>query len=66
VLFDGNVTTADIGKYVYLSETAGQATLTAPTAGGSSVVRVGIVAGADGTSTATVLLSGLPVLIAVN
>jgi hypothetical protein len=66
VVFDGNVTTADIGKYAYLSETAGQATLTAPTASGSSVVRVGIVAGADGTATATVLFSGLPALIAVN
>ena len=66
VVFDGNVTTADIGKYAYLSATAGQATLTAPTASGTSVVRVGVVAGADGTSTATVLFSGLPNLVAVN
>lgn len=66
VVFTASVATTDIGKYVYLSETAGQATLTAPTASGSSVVRVGIVAGADGTTTATVLFGGLPFLVAVN
>jgi len=66
VVFDTNVATSDIGKYAYLSTTAGQATLTAPTASGSSVVRLGIVAGADGSSTATVLFGGLPFLVAVN
>lgn len=43
--------TTDIGKVVYLSATAGQGTLTAPTASGTDVYRVGILATADGAST---------------
>lgn len=66
VTFDGSVATTDIGKYAYLSATAGQATLTPPSASGTSVVRIGIVSAADGTTTATVLFGGLPVLVAVN
>ncbi len=66
VVFDTTVATSDIGKYAYLSATAGQATLTAPSASGTSVVRLGIVAGADGSTTATILFGGLPVLVAVN
>jgi hypothetical protein len=41
----------DNGKPVYLSETAGQATITAPSASGSVVFRVGTLQGADGAST---------------
>lgn len=66
VVFDSSVATSDIGKYAYLSATAGQATLTAPSASGTSVVRIGIISGADGSTTATVLFSGLPALVAVN
>jgi hypothetical protein len=55
--FDGNVTTADIGKFVYLAKgpTLGQATLTAP-ASGARVYLVGLVANASGTAVAQVLL----------
>jgi len=55
--FDGNVTTADIGKFVYLAKgpTPGQATLTAP-ASGARVYLVGLVANASGTAVAQVLL----------
>lgn len=43
---------ADNGiKYVYLSETAGQATVTAPTTSGSSVIRLGVLYGANGADT---------------
>ena len=54
VTFTGNVATADIGSFVYLSTTAGQATLTPPSSVGSRVYKVGIVVFADGTSTAQV------------
>lgn len=42
---------ASIGLEVYLSETAGQATLTAPTTAGSVVYRLGYLAFADGVDT---------------
>lgn len=64
VTFDANVTTADHGKRCYLSATAGKATLTAPTASGSTVWLVGLVQLADGTASAVVLLA--PQFIAVN
>ena len=54
--FDGNVTTADIGKFAYLSTTAAQATLTPPTSAGSRQFKIGIVAGATGTASAQVLV----------
>ena len=57
VLFDGNVTTSNIGAVAYLSATAGQATLTAPSGAGTTITRIGVVAAATGTSTASVLLS---------
>lgn len=52
--FTGNVTTANIGSFAYLSNTAGQASLTAPNTAGSRVYKIGIVVFADGTSTAQV------------
>lgn len=57
VLFDGNVTTSNIGAVAYLSATAGLATLTAPTGSGTTITRIGVVAAASGTSTASVILT---------
>ena len=57
VLFDGAIATSDIGKVAYLSATAGQATLTAPSAAGSVITRIGVVAAATGATTASVFLA---------
>jgi len=57
VTFDASIATSDIGKVAYLSATAGQATLTAPSASGTVITRIGVVAEAAGTSTASVLLA---------
>ena len=56
VTFDGNIATSDIGKFAYLSTTAGRATSTAPTATGSRVYKIGIIVNGNGTTTAQVLL----------
>lgn len=56
VTFDGNIATSDIGKFAYLSATAGRATSTAPTATGSRVYKIGIIVNGNGTTTAQVLL----------
>ena len=62
IAFTANVATTDIGKIVYASTSDGLATLTAPSASGSRVYKVGMVAGASGSSTAQVLIQ--PQLIA--
>lgn len=56
VTFTGNVTTANIGAFAYLSATAGQATLTAPSTSGDRVYKIGVVVNANGTATAQVLV----------
>lgn len=56
VTFDTTVATSDIGKFAYLSATAGQATFTAPTASGTTVYKIGIITLAAGTNSAQVLL----------
>ncbi|NBO57037.1 MAG: hypothetical protein EBU84_21140, partial [Actinobacteria bacterium] len=57
---------ADNGvSYVYLSETAGQATLTAPTASGSTVMRLGVLYGGNGADT-TVRVLWQPVYVGAN
>ena len=57
VKFGSNPATTDNGKRVYLSTTSGQATLTAPSSGGDTVVLLGFLTGATGsTSTPTVSL----------
>ena len=45
VKFDAAPLTADVGKPVYIHTTAGQVSLTAPTASASSVVKVGLLMG---------------------
>ena len=52
--FDGTVATTDIGKFAYLSGTAGQASLTAPSASGDRVYKVGVVVQASGTTSAQI------------
>lgn len=49
--FVSNPSSGDQGKYVYLSTTPGQVTLTAPAASGDQVVRVGLLASASAIST---------------
>lgn len=49
--FTSNPSSGDQGKYVYLSTTPGQVTLTAPAASGDQVVRVGLLASASAIST---------------
>ena len=49
---EGAPAAADNGKPVYLSATAGEGVLTAPTASGSDVVRIGFLVGGNGASTA--------------
>lgn len=56
VVADATVAASEIGNYVYLSETAGKVTRTAPTAAGSCVVQVGIVAAAAGTTAVTIIV----------
>lgn len=50
VLFGSIPSTTDNGKTVYLSTTDGEATLTAPNSSGNSVVKLGKLQGADGSS----------------
>lgn len=57
VLFDGSVATSNIGAVAYLSGTAGLATLTAPSGSGTTITRIGVVAAATGTTTASVILA---------
>lgn len=52
--FDSAPAVGDVGKPVFMSETAGQITLTAPTASGSTVQKVGIVT--DGSASPKVLI----------
>ena len=58
VKFDVNPLTADVGKPVYIHTTAGDASLTAPTASASSVVKIGLLMGdtADANGNFSVLL----------
>lgn len=58
VKFDVNPATADVGKPVYIHTTAGDASLTAPTASASSVVKIGLLMGdtADGNGNFAVML----------
>lgn len=51
VTFDSSPASTDVGKPVYLSEAAGQASLTAPSTSGANVIRVGFLVQASGTST---------------
>jgi hypothetical protein len=48
---DSAPTAADIGKIVYLSETAGVGTLTPPSTTGSSVIRLGTLRSANSSDT---------------
>ena len=48
VNFSHALTDADRGKAVYVSSTAGQASLTAPTASGRAIIRVGFLQNSDG------------------
>lgn len=48
VNFSHALTDADIGKAVYVSSTAGQASLTAPTASGCAIIRVGFLQNSNG------------------
>ena len=64
VTFTGAIANTDIGKFAYLSATGGQATLTAPTASGSTVYKIGIVASGTGATSASVIVQ--PQYIATN
>jgi len=55
---------ADVGKYAYLSETAGNWTLTAPSTSGSTVIRVGIVSVGGAGTVKVVFLPREPVVLA--
>ena len=48
VNFAHSLTSADVGKVVYVSSTAGQASLTAPTASGRAIIRVGFLQNSSG------------------
>lgn len=65
VVFDAAPTAAQNGAPAYLSETAGNATVTAPTASGSTVFRVGVVQSGDGAATSVKIL-WMPQFIANN
>jgi hypothetical protein len=54
VTFDSTPVAGDIGKPVYLSESAGQAALTAPTTSGANVIRLGYLVSASGSAVAQI------------
>ena len=63
VKFGSNPATTDNGKKVFLNTTSGQATFTAPTASGQTIVRLGHINGATGsTSTPTIVLNIMVVM----
>ena len=63
IIFGAAPASADNGKTVYLSTTDGRGTLTAPNAGGDSIVRLGRLKGGNGVDTTPPVILNMEILM---